>query len=87
MERRLSMSEAREQLTHLFDQDVQPVTVYTHSDPKFTIVPQELWEGLMETIEVMSDPEQMAELRQSLLEAQAGQGEPLDTVIEELGWE
>jgi PHD/YefM family antitoxin component YafN of YafNO toxin-antitoxin module len=45
-----------------------------------------LYEAIIETLEVMSDPELMADVRQVIREADEGQGQPLDEVLEELGW-
>lgn len=95
MERTLSIAEAREQLTRLadqFEQDqeqhakTEPITVTRYGKPILTIMPHDLYEAIIETLEVMSDPELMADLRQGIREADEGKGQPLDDVFKELGW-
>jgi hypothetical protein len=41
----------------------------------------------METLEVLSDDEQMEALRQALQEVAQGQAKPWNTVRKELGWD
>lgn len=85
MERQLSIGEAREQFTRLADQferereahvNPEPITVTRHGKPVFTIVPQELYEAIIETLEVMGDEELMVALRQGIKEAEQGKGRP-----------
>jgi antitoxin YefM len=94
-ERLLSMVEARDRLTRLpeeFEQIVKnregaPVVKVTRRNkPVLAILSWELYESIMETLEVLSDDEQMEALRQALQEVAQGQGKPWNTVREELGW-
>lgn len=85
-----SISEIREQISHLpeqFDQDPSAVAVTRHGKPVMAILPWECYESIIETLEVMSDPELMAAIRQAEQEIAEGKGEPLDEVLKELGWE
>jgi len=92
----LSIVEAREQLTHLPEQLEQSVQSHTappvikvtrRNKPVLAILPWDLYESIMETLEILGDEEQMVALRQSIQEAAEGQGKPWRTVKKELGWE
>ncbi len=53
-----SISEIREQITRLpdlFEQTPEAVTVTRHGKPVLAILPWELYEAIMETIEIMLD--------------------------------
>ncbi|MDQ6662680.1 MAG: type II toxin-antitoxin system Phd/YefM family antitoxin [Chloroflexota bacterium] len=87
-----SISEIREQITRLpeqFEKDVEPsaVAVTRHGKPVMAILPWELYESIMETLEILGDPELIADFRQGVKEMEEGKGEPLDDVLKELGWE
>jgi prevent-host-death family protein len=94
-ERILSMVDAREQLTRLpeqFEEDIAnqeaPVIKVTRRNrPVLAILPWDLYESIMETLEILGDDEQMLLLRQGLLEAATEQGIPWKTVKKELGWD
>jgi antitoxin YefM len=91
----LSIVEAREQLTRLpeqFDQELKThrnlsaIKVTRHNKPVLAILPWDLYESIVETLEILGDEEQMAELRQSIQEAAEGKGESWEAVKRELGW-
>jgi antitoxin YefM len=95
-EQALSMVEARDRLTRLpeeFNQIVKnrdgvPVVKVTRRNkPVLAILSWELYEAIMETLEVLSDDEQMMALRQAIQEVAQGQGKPWNTVRGELGWD
>jgi PHD/YefM family antitoxin component YafN of YafNO toxin-antitoxin module len=74
----MSIAEAREKLTTLpahFEQDPasEVVMVTRHNKPVLAIMPWDLYDTLIETLEVMGDPGLMAQLRQSISEATAGE--------------
>jgi antitoxin YefM len=74
----MSIAEAREKLTTLpahFEQNPasEVVMVTRHNKPVLAIMPWDLYDTLIETLEVMADPELMAQLRQSISEAIAGE--------------
>jgi PHD/YefM family antitoxin component YafN of YafNO toxin-antitoxin module len=50
------------------------------------ILPWELYESIMETLEIMGDTELMAAFRQGIKDIEEGR-KLLDDVLEELGWE
>ncbi len=85
-----SISEIREEITRLperFAEDPEAVAVTRHGKPVMAILPWELYEAIMETLEVMSDAELMTSFREGVKELAEGKGEPLDDVLKELGWE
>lgn len=95
-EQTLSMVEARDRLTRLpeeFDQIVKnregtPVVKVTRRNkPVLAILSWELYESIMETLEVLSDDDQMMALRQAIQEVAQGQGKQWHAVREELGWD
>lgn len=89
MGRALSMTDARDQLTRLPDelaQSHEALTITRHGKPVLAVLPWELYEALLETLEVMGDPEMMAALRRSQEDIAAGRVKPLDQAFDELGW-
>jgi len=51
------------------------------------ILPWELYESIIETLEVLGDPELMAAFREGVKDMEEGRAMPLDEVLKELGWE
>jgi antitoxin YefM len=85
-----SISEIREQITRLpeqFEQEPEAVTVTRHGKPVMAILPWELYESIMETLEIMGDAELMAAFRQGVKDMEEGRIKPLDDVLKELDWE
>jgi antitoxin YefM len=85
-----SISEIREQITHLpeyFEQKPEVVTVTRHGKPIMAILPWALYESIMETLEILSDDELMAAIRQGVQDIEAGRVESWEDVKKELGWE
>lgn len=85
-----SISEIREQITRLpeyFEQEPEAVTVTRHGKPIMAILPWELYESIMETLEVLGDEELMAAIREGIKDIEEGRTKPLDEVLKELGWE
>ena len=85
-----SISEIREQITRLpewFGQNSEVVAVTKYGKPIMTILPWELYESIMETLEVLSDPELMEAFRRGVKDLEEGRVQPLDEVLKELGWE
>jgi prevent-host-death family protein len=89
-EKTYSISEIREEITRLpeqFEQEPEAVMVTRHGKPVLAILPWELYESIMETLEIMSDAELMAAFRQGVKDIEEGRVKPLDDVLKELGWE
>ena len=75
MARELPITEARARLTQIANDLVDSqdtVTVTNRGKPMMTVIGYEMYESIMESLEIMSDPELMAQLRQSLREARSG---------------
>ena len=71
----LPITQARDELTTLPDKlhgTHETVTVTRRGKPVLAILPWEEYEALVETLEVLSDEEQMQMLRQSIKEAKQG---------------
>ena len=66
--------------TEHFDREPDAVTVTRHGKPVMAILPWELYETLIETLEVMSDAELMAAFRQGVQELTEGKGQSWDNV-------
>jgi prevent-host-death family protein len=69
------VSEARARLTQFASELVdsqETVTITKRGRPVMTLVGYELYESIMETLEIMSDADLMAALRDSLEEARKG---------------
>ena len=85
-----SISEIREQITRLpeqFEQEPGAVTVTRHGKPVMAILPWEVYESIMETLEIMGNAELMAAFRQGVKDMEEGRIKPLDDVLKESGWE
>ena len=85
-----SISEIREEITRLperFDQEPEVVTVTRDGKPVMAILPWELYESIIETIEIMGDAELMAAFRRGVRDIAEGRVEPWEKVKKELGWE
>ncbi len=86
----VTIAEAREQLTRLPDQFAQeqnpePVTVTRHGEPILAILPWDLYESLVETLEILSDPETIAQFRASVAALERGErGRELSEVLADL---
>ena len=74
--KKLTISEAREQLTSLPEQlDRQPgaVAVTRRGKPVLALLPWDVYESIVETLEIMGDEALMAELRRAMREVSAGE--------------
>lgn len=87
MAKEVPVSEARARLTQLAGELVgsqETVTITKRGRPVMTLIGYELYESIMETLEIMSDADLMAQLRHSLREAGSGELVDLDEVEREL---
>lgn len=90
MTRTMPMIEARRKLTSLpeeFDHDPekQTVVITRRGKPVLAVMPWELYESIIETMEIMADPELMVALRESIREMEEGRTVSLEEVKQELG--
>lgn len=87
MAKELPITEARAKLTQIANDLVDSqdtVTVTNRGKPMMTLIGYEMYESIMESLEIMSDPELMAQLRKSLVEARSGDVIDLEEVEREL---
>jgi antitoxin YefM len=86
MPRFLTITETRKQLLDLPDQlKDEPVIITKHGKPAMVALDYDQFESLMETIDLLSDPDLMATLRQSMAQAERGETISLDHAIARLG--
>lgn len=90
MSKTMPIIEARNKLTTLPEQfeqepDIGAIAVTRRGKPVLAIMPWELYEAIVETLEIMEDEELMAALRQSIKEADEGKILPWETVKAEMG--
>lgn len=86
MPRFLTITETRKQLLDLPDQLTdEPIIITKHGKPAMVALGYEQFESLMETLEVLSDPDLVATLRQSMAQAQQGETISLEDAIARLG--
>ena len=74
MARELPITEARAKLTQIANDLVgsqDTVTVTSRGKPMMALIGYEMYESIMESLEIMSDPDLMAQLRKSLQEARS----------------
>jgi antitoxin YefM len=85
--RQLPMTQARHELTSLPErlaEEPGAVAVTRRGEPVLAILPWDLYESLLETLEVLSDDDLMTALRQSLKEAARGETIPWEKVKAEM---
>jgi antitoxin YefM len=84
----LSISQARSKLTKLADdlgESHETVEVTNRGKPVLAILPWDLYESMMETMEILADKEMMDQVRRGIKEYKAGKGIPLADVKKRLG--
>jgi len=83
MPKDISITEARQEITALPERlakEPGAVAVTRRGKPVLAIMPWELYESIIETLEILSDEEQMKALRKSIDEAKQGKLVSWDTV-------
>lgn len=86
----LAMAEARKQLPRLADTlekhpEFGAVKITKRGKPVLAVLSWDLYESVVETMEIMSDPELMAAFRQGVKEMEEGKAIPLEQFKRELG--
>lgn len=87
MGREVPVSQARARLTQLANElagSQETVTITSRGKPVLAMIGYELYESIMETLEIMSDADLMGQLRHSLREAASGELTDMDEVEREL---
>lgn len=88
MERRLNITEARKALNTLPDELARShatVAVTRRGKPVLAILDWDLFEGMLETMEILGDPELMEQIREAEKDIREGRTIPLEEVARELG--
>ncbi len=83
----IPITEARYELTSLperFEKEPGAVAITRRGRPVLAIMPWELYESLVETLEIMGDEDLMAALRKGIKEAEAGRMIPWEEVKKDL---
>ncbi len=89
MSQTLSMIEARKKLTSLpeeFAKNPQSgeIIVTRHGKPVLAVLPWELYDSIMETLEIMGDGEMMAALKQGIQDVKNGKTYSWEEIKQEL---
>lgn len=90
MPKTLTVSQARNLFLSLAEElEAQPrqgaITITKRGKPVLALMNWELYESIMETLEIMADEEALKALRQGLKDLQAGRVYPWEEVKKELG--
>ena len=85
-----AMAEARKRLPKLADTlekypEIGAVKITRRGKPVLAVLSWDLYESVVETMEIMSDPEMMAAFRQGVKEMKEGKTIPWEQVKRELG--
>jgi antitoxin (DNA-binding transcriptional repressor) of toxin-antitoxin stability system len=86
----LSITEARKEFLGLpekftKDKDLKSIIITKRGEPVFDLVPHGYIETIVETLEIMSDPDQLAALRQSIQDVKKGRLFTTEEVEDKLG--
>ena len=88
METTMKISEARSKFLDLADsleQSREVLQVTRRGKPVLAVLPWEVYESLLETLEVMSDPELLAAIREDLASPDRADTIPWEEVKRDLG--
>lgn len=90
MTKTVPITEARYELPHLLERfkqepDTGAVAVTRRGKPVLALMPWELYESILETLEILADPDLMAALRRSIKEIKAGKTSSMEEVRKDLG--
>lgn len=86
MPEQLTIAEAQAQLPELVERLAgAPIVVMQDDKPAIVMVNPDAFASLLETLEILSDRELMASLREGMAQAAAGQTVSLETVKAQLG--
>lgn len=84
----ISIRELRPKLSEVIDRVHDRFDRYVitrHGKPEVVMMSMDDYEGLLETLEIMSDKKLVRELRQAEKEMKSGKGVPLEEVNKRLG--
>jgi antitoxin YefM len=84
----LSLTDTRNQLLEIAEEmERKPSTVVSISKrgkPLMTLISTDVYEGILETLDIMADPKAMAAIRKSIREMKAGKTIPWEKVKKDL---
>jgi len=83
----IPITEARHELTSLPERLAEnpgAIAITRRGKPVLAVMPWDLYESMMETLEILGDEDLMALLRQGIKEMKAGEGIPWEQAREEL---
>ena len=86
--RSVGMNDARGALTRLPEElEAEPgvVSVTRHGRPVLAVMTWDDYEGILETFEILKDPEALADLRQAIQDLEKGEARDFEEVAAELG--
>ena len=91
MNKELTIVEARQRLTQLPEElkggpGHSAITVTRRGRPVLAVMNYDLYDSIIETLEIMADPELMADLRESISQADTGQLISWGDIQQENGW-
>ena len=89
MARHISITEARNQLTRLpaeLEKTQETIAVTRNGEPKLAIMSWDLYQATVETMEIMSDPELMEQIRRGIKDIEEGRVVPWEEAKKRLGW-
>jgi antitoxin YefM len=89
MESTLSISEARAKFLDLADslgESREVLQVTRRGKPVLAVLPWDVYESLLETLEVMVDPEAMAAIREDMANPGRTDGISWEEAKKEIGW-
>lgn len=87
MNKTVSATQARKEFFKLMKFAGTPgasVIITLEDNPPVVMMSQSEFEGWMETMEIMSDPELMKDIKEGMKEMKAGKGIPLEEVMRKL---
>ena len=89
MNREIPIAQARRELSRLPElfagnPDLGAVAVTRRGRPVLALMPWELYDSLIETLEILGDSELVSELRQGILEIEAGKGVAWEDALPDL---
>ncbi len=85
----LSITQARRDITGLpgrFANDPSPVEITKRGKPVMAVLPWDVYESMVETLDIMRDPELVAQIRKSLEQLAKGRTVSLESIKKEFSF-
>ncbi len=87
MSKYLTITEARQKLLSLPDELTdEPIIITKHGKPVMVAISYEQLESIVETLELLSDPELAAQLKEGIRQDRAGETISWEEAKAKLGW-